>query len=284
LFLSAGSATGSIFTGRPVCNDGSGMRENIIEAALEAGDLLLQAASDGVWVKGKGTGHELVTSADLASQELLQRRLLVVRPDAAFVGEEDWDGRLPDGPCWIVDPLDGTNNFAHGYPVWSVSIAFSEGGGVIEAACVHDATRRETFSAVRGGGTLLNGRPVAVTTTDKLSSSLLATGFPYHRSLESAGADLGVLDYFLRRVQGIRRGGSAAIDLAYVACGRLDGFWEEHLKPWDMAAGTLLVEEAGGEVSSYGGGIWTPASGGIVASGPRVHRDLVSGIEESRHR
>jgi len=260
------------------------MRDRIIEAAIEAGELLLRAASEGVRVMGKGTGHELVTSADLASQDLLQNRLRSVRPDAAFVGEEGWDGRLPDGPCWIVDPLDGTTNFAHGYPAWSVSIAFSEGGGVMEAGCVHDPARRETFSAVRGRGAFLNGRPVSVTTVTGLSSCLLATGFPYHRSLESPGADLGVLDYFLRRVQGIRRGGSAAIDLAYVACGRLDGFWEEHLKPWDMAAGALLVEEAGGEVSAYAGGRWTPASGGIAASGPRVHRDLVSGIESSRRR
>jgi myo-inositol-1(or 4)-monophosphatase len=260
------------------------MRKRIIRAAVEAGDLLLRAASDGVRVMGKGTGHELVTSADHASQDLLQSRLLNVRPDAAFVGEEGWDGRLPEGPCWIVDPLDGTTNFAHGYPVWSVSIAFSEGGGVIEAGCIHDPVRRETFSAVRGGGALLNDRPVSVTTEQSLSSCLLATGFPYHRSLDSAGADLGVLDYFLRRVQGIRRGGSAAIDLAYVACGRIDGFWEEHLKPWDMAAGVLLVTEAGGEVSAYGGEPWTPGSGGIAASGPRVHRDLVSGIESSRRR
>lgn len=260
------------------------MRESIIGAAEEAGELLLQAASEGVSVMGKGSGHELVTSADFASQDLLRRRLLSLRPDAAFVGEEGWDGGLPEGPCWIVDPLDGTNNFAHGYPVWSVSIAFREACGTISAGCVHDPTRRETFSAVRGGGTRLNGRPVSVTGTASLSECLLATGFPYHRSLESAGADLGVLDYFLRRVQGLRRGGSAAIDLAYVACGRLDGFWEEHLKPWDMAAGSLLIEEAGGEVSAYGGGPWSPSSGGIAASGRCVHSDLVAGIEASRRR
>jgi len=257
----------------------------MVAAAREAGELLLRASAQGLRVSGKGPGHELVTSADLASQELLHRRLGDLRPDAAFVGEEGWGGPpLPDGPCWIVDPLDGTNNFAHGYPVWSVSIAFREGSGRISAACVHDPTRSETFRAARGEGAFLNDRRISTTSRATLGACLLATGFPYQRTLDDPGADLGILDYFLRRVQGLRRGGSAALDLAYVASGRLDGFWEERLMPWDMAAGCLLVEEAGGRISACEGGPWSPSSRGVVASGPAIHEALTGGIGISRTR
>lgn len=258
------------------------MTGRIIEAAKAAGELLLQAAAAGVRISEKGSGHELVTSADLASQELIRKLLYNIMPDASFLGEEGWDGAIPDGPCWIVDPLDGTNNYAHGYPVWSVSVAFSPGDGVISEACVLDPTREEVFSAALGKGAFLNGTALRATDTGSLSSCLMATGFPYHRSLATAGADLSVLDHFLRRVQGIRRGGSAALDLAYVASGRLDGFWEEHLKPWDMAAGALLVTEAGGRVSDYHGDMWSPASQGIAASGSPIHGELLQGILQGK--
>jgi len=254
------------------------MTGRIIEAARAAGELLLRAAASGVSISEKGSGHELVTSADLASQELLGTLLGRIAPDACFMGEEGWDKTIPEGPCWIVDPLDGTNNYAHGYPVWSVSVAFSPGDGTISDACVFDPTRDEVFSASQGKGAFLNGKPIRATDAGALSSCIFATGFPYDRSLSSPGADLSVLDHFLRRVQGIRRGGSAALDLAYVASGRLDGFWEEHLKPWDMAAGVLLVTEAGGKATDYHGGCWSVASEGVAASGGRIHGELLNGI------
>lgn len=252
------------------------MIEAVIRAGEEAGGILVRAASEGFSVSTK-EGHELVTTADHLSEEILRKRLGEIDGSASFVGEEGWSGELPDGPMWIVDPLDGTNNYAHGYPVFSVSIAFWDGSR-LRVACVHDPTRGETFSAVYGGGTYLNGTRVSVTVVSSLSNCIFATGFPYHRREGDLGLDLGILRHFLGRVQGVRRGGSAALDLAYVCCGRLDGFWEEHLKPWDMAAGVLLVEEAGGVVSDFHGGGWSPASVGLAASGPDIHGELMRGI------
>jgi len=252
------------------------MIDDITRAAMEAGELLLRVAREGFSVSMKD-GHELVTAADLLSEQLLRKRLRRIDPGAFFVGEEGWGGELPDGSMWIVDPLDGTNNFVHGYPVFSVSIAFWDGSRISEA-CVYDPSRGECFSASAGAGAYLNGKRISVTEVDELSGSLLATGFPYHRRKGDLGLDLGILEYFLERAQGLRRGGSAALDLSYVACGRLDGFWEEHLKPWDMAAGALLVKEAGGVVSDIRGGSWSPSSKGLAVSGPAIHDSLMIGI------
>ncbi len=258
------------------------MLNRIIQAAAEAGSILLANAESGFTVSRKDC-HELVTTADLLSEKFLRERLQEIAPEAAFLGEESWDGNFPEPPFWIVDPLDGTNNFAHGYPVWSVSIAFWNGNDVVHG-CIHDPGRRETFSASRGAGTFLNGRRVYSASAPDLQDCIIATGFPYHRNTDDPGVDLDVFRYFLGRAQGIRRGGSAALDLAYTSCGRLDGFWEEHLKPWDMAAGFLLVEEAGGKISAYKGGRWTPASGGIIASGKTVHQKMLQGIHNSKNR
>jgi myo-inositol-1(or 4)-monophosphatase len=252
------------------------MINDIIQAAHEAGSILLATADSGMEITRK-SNHELVTTADLLSEKYLKKRLLEIEPEAGFLGEESWDGDFPEPPFWIVDPLDGTNNYAHGYPVWTVSIAYWS-GIEIEYGCVYDPGRNETFSASKGSGAWLNGRQVFSSGTEKISDCIFATGFPYHRKEDDLGLDLGVLKYFLGRVQGIRRGGSAALDLAYVACGRLDGFWEEHLKPWDMAAGYLLVKESGGEVSAYEGGKWTPAAGGVTASGKQIHSEMLKGI------
>jgi myo-inositol-1(or 4)-monophosphatase len=218
----------------------------------------------------------LFRKADVNMINDIIQALLEIDAEAGFLGEESWDGDFPAPPFWIVDPLDGTNNYAHGYPVWAVSIAYWN-GSEIEHGCVFDPGRNETFSASKGSGTWLNGQRVFATGTEKISDCILATGFPYHRKESDLGLDLEVLKYFLGRVQGIRRGGSAALDLSYVACGRLDGFWEEHLKPWDMAAGYLLVTESGGAVSAYEGGKWMPASRGIVASGKPIHSEILHG-------
>jgi len=257
------------------------MIDEIIQAAREAGSILLDA-QDGASVLKKSS-HELVTTADLLSEKFLKERLLKIEPEAGFLGEESWDGKFPAPPFWIVDPLDGTNNYAHGYPVWAVSIAFWSGSD-IEYGCVHDPGRNETFSASNGSGAWMNGGQIFSTSVAEISDCIVATGFPYHRKIDNPGMDLDVLRFFLERAQGIRRGGSAALDLAYVACGRLDGFWEEHLKPWDMAAGYLLATESGGKVSSYNGESWTPASGGVVASGEPIHSKMLQGITNGRNR
>jgi myo-inositol-1(or 4)-monophosphatase len=252
------------------------MLDSIIKAAVEAGCILKDTAERGMKISKK-SDHELVTTADLLSEKFLRSRLHEIAPDAGFLGEESWDGNFPAPPFWIVDPLDGTNNFAHGYPVWSVSIAYWDGREVT-AGCIHDPSRDETFSASRGSGAWMNGQRIHSTRREHLSECIFATGFPYDRKIDDHGMDLRILRYFLGRLQGIRRGGSAALDLAYVSCGRLDGFWEEHLMPWDMAAGILLVEESGGRVSAFKGGEWSPAAGGVVASGSVIHDKMFEGI------
>lgn len=255
------------------------MLEEIGRAAAEAGSILMDTAREGPDVRRKSS-RELVTSADIRSEEFLRRRLSEIVPGAGFMGEESSTGGFPDPPFWVVDPLDGTNNYAHGFPMFSVSIALWDGDG-IAFGCVHDPLRGETFSAEAGSGATLNGRTISCTNRDELSDCLVATGFPYHRGEGDPGVDLGVLAFFLERVQGVRRGGSAALDLSYVACGRLDGFYEQSLKPWDMAAGCLLVMESGGMVTSYEGGGWTLFSGGVLASGPGIHAEMRSGIPKT---
>ena len=251
--------------------------ERVEEAAGRAGGILMEYQRTGVSVDRK-SGHELVTSADLASERFLREALHVLLPESSFIGEESWDGTIPECPFWVVDPLDGTNNYAFSYPVFSVSIALVE-DDEISLGCVYDPTRRETFSAVRGEGALLNGQPIHPTDSTSIGDVLLATGFPYGREPDDLGMDLGVLRHFLGIALGIRRGGSAALDLAYTACGRIGGFWEEHLNPWDMAAGTLLVQEAGGVVSDYDGKPWSPLSEGVTAAGAGLFDALRKGIE-----
>jgi len=175
---------------------------------------------------------------------------------------------------WIIDPLDGTVNFAHGFPLFCVSIAF-EAEGVVEFGVVYDPLREELFEASRGGGASLNGRPITVSGVDRLEAALLVTGFPYdiRERLPETLARLGRL---LAQAQGVRRAGSAALDLAYVAAGRLDGFWEENLKPWDTAAGVLLVAEAGGIISTFSGAPYTLDSDNIVASNGRIHEAMLT--------
>lgn len=252
----------------------------IEKAAIEAGEILLSEASRGIEISHK-EHHELVTNADLLSEKFLKERLSELLPEAGFLGEESWTGGMPLAPFWVVDPLDGTNNYAHGYPVFCVSIALWTEDGVHEG-CIYDPSREELFSAVKDRGAQLNHQPIYSTEQADIEKCILATGFPYHRQIGDLGVDLSILEYFLRRVQGIRRGGSAALDLAYVASGRLDGFWEEHLKPWDMAAGALIVREAGGSVSAFTGGKWDINSEGIIASGKPIHREMLRGINKGK--
>jgi myo-inositol-1(or 4)-monophosphatase len=175
---------------------------------------------------------------------------------------------------WIIDPLDGTVNFAHGFPLFCVSIAL-EAGGVVEYGVVYDPLREELFEAARGRGAWLNGRPLRVSGVDRLDGALLATGFPYdiRERLPETLARLGRL---LAVAQGVRRAGSAALDLAYVAAGRLDGFFEENLKPWDTAAGVLLVTEAGGQVSTFTGEPYDLEADNIIASNTSLHSGLLA--------
>ncbi len=248
------------------------------EIAREAGALLRERFGQRHRVDFKGA-VDPVTGADRAAEAWIVHRLREAFPDHHLLAEEEggdpWNG---PGPLWIIDPLDGTNNFAHNFPHFALSIALVvEGRSVV--GVIYDPLRDECFTAWRGGGTRLNGREVRVSRVRKLRNAFLATGFPYDRRT-APDNNTRRLDHFLRRSQGVRRAGAATLDLAYVACGRFDGYWEPRLKPWDVAAGLLLVEEAGGRVSDFTGGP-APLSGeSVVASNGLIHAAMLRVIRE----
>ncbi len=236
-----------------------------VRAAEEAGRLILRRYGTALTVRDKGVA-DIVTEVDAAAERLIRRRLAPL--GIPVMGEEGGGGEGADR-LWIVDPLDGTVNFAHGYPVFSVSIALVERGRPV-VGVVHDPTRRETFRAERGHGAWLGKKRLKTSPRRRLMESLLSTGFSYQRGslLERSLRRFGRFHHAARAV---RRPGSAAIDLAYVAAGRFDGFWETGLKPWDVAAGWLLVEEAGGRVSDYAGRPYRLGSVDILASNGPLH-------------
>lgn len=255
-----------------------------VEIAHEAGALIRERFGRIDQVRFKGAVNP-VTETDTAAEAVILSRLRAAFPEHGILGEESggdaWQvsrlapSRLAKSEAmWLVDPLDGTNNFAHGFPHICVSLGLMV-SGAIEVGVVYDPLRDETFAALRGAGATLNGVAIRVSTVDSLSRAFLATGFPYDRRV-GASNNVGMLDCFLRRSQGVRRAGSAALDLAYVACGRFDGFWEPGLSPWDMAAGSLLVQEAGGRVSDFGGGVtWLFSGDEVIASNGRIHDEML---------
>jgi myo-inositol-1(or 4)-monophosphatase len=204
-------------------------------------------------------------------------------PDHDVLAEELSSGPLErshSSQRWVFDPLDGTTNYAHGLPIFCASLAL-EIDGQPEVGAVYDPTRRELFTAERGEGAFLNGVRLHVSRADRLIDSLLVTGFPY--DVHSQGGDLvGMFGAFLGRARAVRRLGSAALDLCYVAAGRFDGFWEQHLKPWDVAAGALVVTEAGGRVSGMDGSPFDPAAAHLIASNGLVHDGMVGVIDAYR--
>lgn len=245
-----------------------------IETARDAGRVLLEKFGRIETVTKKGDIN-LVTEADLASEALIVERIRSYYPRHSILAEESGEAVVIGGDGehkWIIDPLDGTTNYAHGYPCFCVTLALEHKGDVA-IGVTYDPTRDELFAAEKGRGATMNGKPIRVSSTDELGNSLLVTGFPYdikHREQFARH-----LTDFLLSSRGVRRDGSAAIDMAYVACGRFDGFWEEGLNPWDVAAGKLLIEEAGGLVTYYDGtkfNIYTPP---IVASNGMIHQEML---------
>ena len=244
-----------------------------IQTARDAGAILADRLGRALTVSNKGD-IDLVTEADLASEKLIIERIRSHYPRHAILAEESGATagvELVPGQTewrWIIDPLDGTTNYAHGYPCFCVSIAL-ERSGAIEVAVIYDPTRDEMFAAERGQGAHLNGRPMRVSAVEDLNNAMLCTGFPYNvRERRDFAREFA---NFTMKAQAVRRDGSAAIDLAYVACGRFDGFWEDGLNAWDVAAGVLLIEEAGGRVTDFAGGslnIFTPK---VIASNGLVH-------------
>ena len=241
-----------------------------IDMARDAGGVLMQRLG-AAKVSTKGD-IDLVTEADLASEKLIIERIQSYYPQHGILAEESGEAILTGGKRsewkWIVDPLDGTTNYAHSYPFFCVSIAL-EHAGVIEIGVVYDPVRDEMFAAERGNGATLNGRQIRVSSVEELNSAMLCTGFPYNvRERPNFTRDFA---NFTMAAQAVRRDGSAAIDLAYVACGRFDGFWEDGLSPWDIAAGILLIDEARGRVSNFDDqplNLYTPK---VLASNGLVH-------------
>ena len=247
-------------------------------AALKAGEAIRNLYGKQHTIKQKGA-IDLVTEADTASEEIILAALNDSQPGIDILSEETHSSydKKTTGPVWIIDPLDGTTNFAHGFPWFAASIAFSDQGRT-QAGVIYNPIFDEFFCACSGSGAWLNNERIRVSEAALLKDSLLATGFPYDVQ-QHPGPVLASLERLLVRSRGVRRAGAAALDLAYVACGRLDGFWEIKLKPWDTAAGILLVEEAGGRVSDFRGNTYTPYLPEIVATNSHIHQEMQNLLE-----
>lgn len=256
-------------------------RENLLKQMLADAGQVLHSRFNKVSWREKGRA-DLVTEADLASQELILSQIKKHFPGDDYLLEEEGGTKLTGSQyLWIADPLDGTNNFAHGYPHSAVSIGLLKNnepylGGIL------DPFRKEMFFASKGGGAFLNGLPIKVTGAEKLSSSLLVTGFAYDRA-QRGEFYCGFVSDFLAIAHDIRRSGSAALDLAWIAAGRLDGYWEFSLKPWDITAGVLLVSEAGGAVTDFSGNKLCDTSKAgkeILATNSLIHEEMLEIIKK----
>jgi len=244
--------------------------------AREAGALLMQYFEQQVKIEYKGEA-DLVTIADRKSEALIRERIRAQWPHHDVLGEEEGLRDTGSEYRWYVDPLDGTTNFAHGFPVFCISMAIEHGGKMIAGLCF-DPSRNEMFTAERGKGAHLNERPIHVSKATRLTESLLATGFPSHKRHKNP--NIFFYHQITLRSHGVRRPGSAALDLCCVASGRFDGFWEFNLNPWDTAAGVLIVEEAGGKVSNFQGGAFQLNSRETLASNGLIHEALVREFQQ----
>jgi myo-inositol-1(or 4)-monophosphatase len=255
-----------------------------VEIVLRAGDIQRAGQESGFRIDKKGS-IDLVTEVDLECERMCRQIVAERFPDHDILAEELGGGpahRAPSRFRWVFDPLDGTTNYAHGLPIYCSSLAV-EIDGRSEVAAIYDPTRKELFTAERGEGAYLNGRALHVSKTMELVDSLLVTGFPYNVHEES-GDLVELFGFFLGRARAVRRLGSAALDLSYVAAGRFEAFWEQHLKPWDVAAGALIVEEAAGRVTGMDGMRFDPAAGHLVASNGHVHDQVLGVIADFRGR
>lgn len=251
----------------------------VIQTARDAGRILAERMGRTLEISNKGD-IDLVTESDLASEKLIIERIKSHYPRHAILAEESGEAVMVENSSewkWIIDPLDGTTNYAHGYPCFCVSIGV-ERAGRIELGVVYDPLRDEVFAAERGQGATLNERRIRVSSIEELNRAMLCTGFPY--DVRERPHFARHFTNFTMQAQAVRRDGSAALDLAYVAAGRFDGFWEDGLSPWDVAAGSLLVEEAGGRVSNFGGlplNIYSPQ---VLVSNGAIHEAMMIVLDE----
>jgi myo-inositol-1(or 4)-monophosphatase len=246
-----------------------------IEAVIQAGAMQLAGAGN-LHIEKKGA-IDLVTEIDKQVERMFRALIGERFPDHSILAEEFEMQDRSSRYCWVFDPVDGTTNYAHGLPIFCSAASLEIDGQPVVAA-IYDPSRRELFTAERGAGAWLNGVPMQVSAATSLIDALLCTGFPY--SVQQDPDELVALfGEFLRRARAVRRLGSAAIDLCYVAAGRLDGFWEQKLQPWDVSAGALLVAEAGGSVTNVAGGAFDSRRGEAVASNGRIHAAMVETIQ-----
>jgi myo-inositol-1(or 4)-monophosphatase len=255
-----------------------------VEAVLKAGDIQLAHFGRAMRVEKKGSIN-LVTEVDLEVERMFRALVAERFPGHVVLGEEYQEGDrsvIPPGYCWVFDPIDGTTNFAHGLPIFCASLGLERDGERV-LGVVYDPTRRELFSAERGGGAFLNGQRLHVSETRTLINAMLCTGFPYdvHGSRDEI---VGLFGEFVGRARAVRRLGSAALDLCYVAAGRFDGFWEQRLHPWDTCAAALIIEESGGRVSRFDGGPFQSRDDNLVATNGLLHEDLLAVIEAYQQR
>jgi myo-inositol-1(or 4)-monophosphatase len=244
--------------------------EAAVEIAREAGKILREELGRPADITYKGD-VDLVTQADRRSEDMIVGRLRKYFPEHSIAAEEGTGQENTSEYCWHVDPLDGTTNFAHGYPCFCISIALTHRNAVL-AGVIYNPVYEELYAAARGEGAVLNGKKISVSKVDRLATSLLCTGFPVHKRL--ANPNIHYYWDFTLRSHGVRRDGSAALDLACVAAGRFDGFWEFGLKKWDTAAGVLLVEEAGGKVSDFTGERYALGGHVILATNGLIHEEM----------
>lgn len=253
--------------------------QEVIRVSQDVGEFIMRelAVFDKAHIEHKAKNN-LVSYVDKEAEKMIVERLSRLVPQAGFVAEEGTGERNPDGYNWLVDPVDGTTNFVHSIPLFSISIALLDEQNHVLLGVIYEPNLKECFHAILEGGAYLNGQPIRVSEVEDLGQSLIATGFPY-QLIHKMPQYLDLLHEFIKRTHGFRRLGSAALDLAYVACGRFEGFYEHSLKPWDVAAGALLVQEAGGKVSDLKNGTGYIFGGEILATGS-IHQQMLDIIEE----
>lgn len=253
--------------------------EHILKVAIDsskaAGNFILKNMQKAMKIDFKGRVN-MVTEVDRGSQEIIVSRILKDFPEAGILAEESGEGDVESNFKWIIDPLDGTTNFVHGFPCFAVSVAV-EIDGDVKVAVVHDPYHHETFWAIEGRGAYLNENRIRVSGVNQLINSLLATGFPYELN-EYFYKNMEIFKALYQKCQGIRRAGAATIDMCYVACGRFEGYWEFYLNPWDVAAGYLIVKEAGGKLSNAQGGKFSIYGYEYVATNGLIHDEMLSVI------
>lgn len=256
--------------------------ELAIQAAREAGAILQDYAQRGFEITHKGRIN-LVTEADLASERHLKQLIAAHFPTHRIIAEESWEGEhdvTDDNYTWLIDPLDGTTNFSHGFPCYAVSIGVERKGESV-AGVIYDPSRDEMFAAERGAGATLNGKPIRVSDIAELEKALTVSGFPYDVR-ERMDEYLPAWREFLIHSQAVRRLGAAAIDMACIACGRMDGFWEHGLHPWDVAAGWVIIEEAGGRVTKLDGSPFDNYSAKLLCTNGLIHDEMLAVLHHVR--